>query len=223
MEEYISSSLTREQLLDAVKKIDLLLDNSQAEEEGALVSQISHLEERLAEEKLIREQLEERVQAIVQTTSQVTEEVRELQQTRDNWRKKWLLLNASNEETKALLEEEQVFFNTQHTLLHQQLQATQYELKLYRGEDAALAALPLPGVLAMERRVMQALRKVHRKKTQLLTTTSERQCVVCHARALSVRTEPCNHVCLCLHCLSNVDKCPLCRKLITKYEQVFFE
>ncbi|XP_026745347.1 cell growth regulator with RING finger domain protein 1-like [Trichoplusia ni] len=42
-------------------------------------------------------------------------------------------------------------------------------------------------------------------------------CCVCAAAPLSRALLPCRHACLCQHCLPKLDKCPICRSVITSY------
>ncbi|XP_022817904.1 cell growth regulator with RING finger domain protein 1-like [Spodoptera litura] len=42
-------------------------------------------------------------------------------------------------------------------------------------------------------------------------------CCVCAAHPLSRALLPCRHACLCADCLPKLDKCPICRSVITSY------
>lgn len=45
----------------------------------------------------------------------------------------------------------------------------------------------------------------------------EALCCVCAAQPLSRALLPCRHACLCARCLPKLDKCPICRSVITSY------
>ncbi|XP_059048024.1 cell growth regulator with RING finger domain protein 1-like [Achroia grisella] len=45
----------------------------------------------------------------------------------------------------------------------------------------------------------------------------EALCCVCAARPLSRALLPCRHACLCARCFPKLDKCPICRSVITSY------
>ncbi|XP_047536726.1 cell growth regulator with RING finger domain protein 1-like isoform X1 [Vanessa atalanta] len=45
----------------------------------------------------------------------------------------------------------------------------------------------------------------------------EALCCVCAAAPLSRALLPCRHACLCARCLPKLDKCPICRSVITSY------
>lgn len=47
--------------------------------------------------------------------------------------------------------------------------------------------------------------------------TTEDECVVCLSQPRVVILLPCRHLCLCLECLGQVDKCPTCRASISEY------
>lgn len=42
-------------------------------------------------------------------------------------------------------------------------------------------------------------------------------CVVCQTEVVTRALLPCRHACVCAGCFSRIDKCPLCRGLITSY------
>ncbi|XP_037294046.1 cell growth regulator with RING finger domain protein 1 [Manduca sexta] len=46
---------------------------------------------------------------------------------------------------------------------------------------------------------------------------AEALCCVCAAQPLSRALLPCRHACLCARCLPKLDKCPICRSVITSY------
>lgn len=45
----------------------------------------------------------------------------------------------------------------------------------------------------------------------------EQLCVVCHYFPLSRALLPCRHTCICAVCFSKLDRCPMCRSIITSY------
>ncbi|CAB3248748.1 unnamed protein product [Arctia plantaginis] len=46
---------------------------------------------------------------------------------------------------------------------------------------------------------------------------AEALCCVCASQPLSRALLPCRHACLCASCLPKLDKCPICRSVITSY------
>ncbi|CAK1547460.1 unnamed protein product [Leptosia nina] len=48
-------------------------------------------------------------------------------------------------------------------------------------------------------------------------SNGEALCCVCAAAPLSRALLPCRHACLCAGCLPKLDKCPICRSMITSY------
>jgi ATP-dependent DNA helicase PIF1 len=49
----------------------------------------------------------------------------------------------------------------------------------------------------------------------------DKLCVVCKENSKNVVLLPCRHMCLCKICSENINKCPICRKDINEYMQVF--
>jgi len=63
-----------------------------------------------------------------------------------------------------------------------------------------------------------AAKKIEKLEEEML-------CVVCQANKKNVLLQPCNHVCLCPTCITEVMRqnshCPLCRKRISKWTKVY--
>ena len=51
-----------------------------------------------------------------------------------------------------------------------------------------------------------------------------RECIVCLTEAANMLMRPCNHVCACQACSRRLIRhpCPLCRRMVTKVERVYF-
>lgn len=49
---------------------------------------------------------------------------------------------------------------------------------------------------------------------------SESCCIVCYENETNIVLTPCRHACLCEHCATRLDKCPVCKTTITTCDKV---
>merc|ERR1712039_1101210 len=88
------------------------------------------------------------------------------------------------------------------------------ELQRLRGVPEELAALPTSMLHTLHETLSAALRNVHAE------LESRTKCCVCREVERKVLLRPCQHLALCNACARRVDKCPLCRSNIERYEVV---
>jgi hypothetical protein len=78
-------------------------------------------------------------------------------------------------------------------------------LRLAEGEAAQVGDAVRRA--ALEALVVVGAEEEGQQDRRLETAT----CSVCWERAANVVWVPCGHLCLCLHCMPNVQGCPICR------------
>ena len=95
-----------------------------------------------------------------------------------------------------------------------------------RGED--LAALSVGKLGELENRVSTALKNIQRKKAFQMAESMQakemadfKACCICLTQDKCVLFEPCKHLCTCAECAGSMDTCPICRKRIRSFVQVF--
>lgn len=95
-------------------------------------------------------------------------------------------------------------------------EASQFRRELHRlrGIPEELASLPTGVLHNLQQDLSTSLRNVH---AELETRT---KCCVCREVERQVLLRPCQHLALCSGCARRVDRCPLCRRGIDRYEVV---
>jgi len=88
------------------------------------------------------------------------------------------------------------------------------ELQRLRGVPHELAALPTNGLHALQQELSASLQGVHNE------LEGRMKCCICREVERQVLLRPCQHLALCNECARRVDKCPLCRRNIERYEAV---
>merc|ERR1712151_642812 len=88
------------------------------------------------------------------------------------------------------------------------------ELNRLRGAPEELTTLPTSMLHSLHEKLSAALWNVH---AELEART---KCCICREVERQVLLRPCQHLALCNACARRVDKCPLCRSNIERYEVV---
>ena len=100
------------------------------------------------------------------------------------------------------------------------------DMKLMYGhdDDTNLGNKSLAELTAMEEKLRKSLDRI--TKTKEIVTNSleeERTCVICRENPKTVLLMTCRHLCVCSECgqREGLDRCPLCREIITERINVF--
>jgi len=88
------------------------------------------------------------------------------------------------------------------------------ELQRLKGVPEELTTLPTGVLHSLQQELSQALRNIHGE------LESRTKCCVCREVERQVLLRPCQHLALCNACARRIDKCPLCRRGIDRYEVV---
>ena len=95
-----------------------------------------------------------------------------------------------------------------------------------RGED--LSELSVAKLGELENRVSTALKNIQRKKAFRMAEQMQQKevadlkaCCICLTKDKCILFQPCKHICTCEECARNMSDCPICRKPIRNYVQVF--
>jgi hypothetical protein len=98
-------------------------------------------------------------------------------------------------------------------------------------EGEALDDLDYPKLTKVEMNLLKLLTKVKTKISILEydiingTTSTDNYddmiCIQCRSVNINCVLRPCNHVCLCIDCVKNLLKCPMCNKFIEYFDKVY--
>merc|ERR1712039_316371 len=88
------------------------------------------------------------------------------------------------------------------------------ELQRLRGVPEELTALPTSMLHSLHEKLCGSLRNAQ------VELESRTKCCICREVERQVLLRPCQHLALCNACARRVDKCPLCRSNIERYEVV---
>jgi len=88
------------------------------------------------------------------------------------------------------------------------------ELSRLRGSPEELSVLSTGSLHQLQQDLSVALRSVH------CELEARMKCCVCRETERQVVLRPCQHLALCNACARRVDRCPLCRSSIERYEVV---
>jgi len=88
------------------------------------------------------------------------------------------------------------------------------ELLRLRGEPQELATMHTSALHQLQQELSTALQSVHGE------LEGRAKCCVCREVERQVLLRPCQHLALCNSCARRVDRCPLCRSSIERYEAV---
>lgn len=88
------------------------------------------------------------------------------------------------------------------------------ELQRLRGRPSEIALLPTNALHSLQQELSTALTNVHNE------LEGRTKCCICREVERQVLLLPCQHLALCSACSRRVDRCPLCRSPIERYEVV---
>jgi hypothetical protein len=97
-------------------------------------------------------------------------------------------------------------------------------------EGEALEELTYPELTKLEMNLLKLLTKVKTKVSMLeydivsgkkVDHVEDTVCSQCRTAQADCVLRPCSHVCLCMDCVKNLLKCPMCNKFIEYFDKVY--